>query len=188
MNLGGRVFREAYGMCKDSGKIRCFKRLCCVFFPFAALPFLSAVYGIWDCGALGIIFARVNGSPWEYMKPAFWCCLVWWSLELLCGVKRFKIYVKGKIICLFLLCAFCCAAAAVFTAAAPDFLWWQPAAVNSALCLCFYVVSNIAVKNIRKEKGFGVLAVLLGVMVGAVFCFSLYPPPFFLFMESFCLF
>lgn len=165
--------------------VRFFKGFCRMAFPLAVIPFLSVVWELFDCGALGIIFARVNRSPWEYMKPVFWSCLVWWSLELLCGVKGFKVFVKGKLICLFLLCLFCCGANTLLTVICPDFPWWQPVAAGSAFSLLFYSASNIAVKNIKNERGFGALVFLLAVMTAAVFCFSLYPPPLFLFMGGF---
>lgn len=171
-------------MVEYSKRVKFFKRFCTVFFPFGAIPFLSVIWDMLDCGALGVIFARINRSPWEYMKPVFWSCLVWWSLELLCGVKRFKIFVKGKLISLFALCFFCCAANAVFFICVPDFLWWQPVVFEGLSVLLFYALSNIAVKNIRTEKGFGILVILLAIMVAAVFCFSLYTPKLFLFMES----
>lgn len=168
-----------------SSRIRLFKNFCRIFFPFFAIPFLSIVWEIVDCGALGVIFTRINRSPWEYMKPVFWCCLIWWSLELLCGVKSFKVFVKGKLISLFLLCVFCCAVNLCFALFSPGFFWWQPVIFSSFLSLLFYGISNIAVKNIKTQRGFLALICLLAVMVAAVFCFSLYPPHWFLFMGDF---
>ena len=83
-----------------------FRKICLFFFPIVVIPFLSLYYDFFDKGVLGIIFSCVNESPWELMKPVFWACLFWWSLELLLGVKKFKIYVKAKVISLFFLCFF----------------------------------------------------------------------------------
>ena len=162
-----------------------FRKICLFFFPIVVMPFLSLYYDFFDKGVLGIIFSCVNESPWELMKPVFWACLFWWSLELLWGVKKFKIYVKAKVISLFFLCFFCCVSNTILLYCAEDFFWWLPTAFCVALSYIFYFISNIAVKNIEKTRGFGVCVVILALMVGAVFCFSLYPPHNFLFVDNF---
>lgn len=150
----------------------------------AAIPFLGLYYNFFDKGVLGIIFSSVNKSPWELMKPLFWVCLVWWSFELLWGVKKFKIFVKAKVICLLLLCIFSCGVNILLLYFLPDIMWCQPL-LSAALAYCFYFISNIAEKNMDKTDGFGLCIFILAVMIGAVFCFSVFPPRNFLFLDKF---
>lgn len=162
-----------------------FKRICLFFFPLAVIPFLSLFYDFIDSGVLGIIFSCVNESPWELMKPVFWACLFWWSLDLIWGVKRFKVFVKAKVICLILLCIACCISNTLFLYGFNSFLWWQPMASQIVLAFLFYFASNIVVKNMENTRGFALCVIMLAVMVGAVFCLTLYPPHNFLFVDKF---
>lgn len=162
-----------------------FKRICLFFFPLAVIPFLSLFYDFIDGGVLGIIFSCVNESPWELMKPVFWACLFWWFLELIWGVKKFKVFVKAKVVCLLLLCGACCASNILFLYVMNSFLWWQPMAAEIVLSYVFYFISDIVVKNMEKSTGFVICVVMLAVMVGAMFCLSLYPSRNFLFVDKF---
>lgn len=168
-----------------SKKIRFFKNTCRIFFPVFGIPLLTLYYSIFDQGVLGIIFSRVNYSPWEYSKPVFWVCLVWWSLELLCGVKNFKIYVKAKIISLFFLFLFCCFFNLLLIEVFNTYLWYQLTACEILASYFFYFISETAVKNINSTRYFLFWVFLLGTFVGVMFCFTLYPPRNFLFWDNF---